>query len=180
MTNLVSEVKGREGKEGDDGASRKSSRGSLLVVNMRGLVNTRKPVRKTLEQLHLLRRFNATIVPDTPAYRGMLKSAKEHLAWYEADFEIVEKLIRSKAESSNGRKVPEEELPRRANYSSLDELARDVASGKLKLDDAQGFRSFFRLKPPRGGFKRSSRRLFTQGGILGWNKELPQMIEKMI
>ncbi len=156
------------------------ARGSLLVVNLRGLVNTRMHVRKTLEQLHLARRFNSTIVPDTPNYRGMLNSAKEHLAWHRADSSTVERLLRSRSERSNGNKFSEADLEKYTQFSSFSELAKAIESGREGLEGIQGMRSFFRLSPPKGGFRRSTRRQYGQGGILGPNQELSTLIEKMI
>ncbi|MCL4518008.1 MAG: hypothetical protein M1587_02295 [Thaumarchaeota archaeon] len=48
------------------------------------------------------------------------------------------------------------------------------------LDGTQGMRQFFRLNSPKGGFKRSIRRPFKAGGILGENPELGKIVEKMI
>ncbi len=152
---------------------------NLLVVNMRGLVNTRTPVRETLQQLRLLRRFNATIVPDTEIFRGMLQSAKEHLAWSELDAATAENLLTKRAESSNGNKV-EASVLKGSGFSSFADLAAALASGKASLSQELGFRQFFRLSPPKGGFSRSIRRQFGEGGILGPNRELAKLVNKMI
>lgn len=156
-----------------------SSGKSLLVVNMRGLVNTRRPVRQTLQQLRLLKRFNATIVPDDEVYRGMLNSAKEHLAWCKLDREIAETLLSKRAEVSNGRRLSESEL-KESGYSSFSELAVALSEGRVSLSKELGLRQFFRLSPPKGGFKRSIRRQYGEGGILGPNKDLPKMVERMV
>ena len=66
---------------------------SILVVNMRGTVNVRKPVKATLEDLHINKRFRATIVPDNPIYRGMLKLAKDRVAWSTVEPSLVTKLL---------------------------------------------------------------------------------------
>jgi large subunit ribosomal protein L30 len=39
---------------------------------------------------------------------------------------------------------------------------------------------YFRLAPPRGGFKRSMRRQFTEKGILGNNPKLEEIVRRMI
>ncbi len=149
------------------------------MVNMRGLVNTRAPVSKTLEQLGLLRRFNATIVPKNNVYLGMLQAAKEHVAWCELDLKTAEDLLKNRFEFSGGKKVTEENL-KGSGFKSFSDLADSLVSGKTSLNDNLGFRQFFRLSPPRGGFKRSIRRQFGEGGILGPNNELPAIVEKMI
>ncbi|MHB8565989.1 MAG: uL30 family ribosomal protein [Nitrososphaerales archaeon] len=157
----------------------KDQAGSLLVVNLRGLVNTRAPVRTTLEQLSLIKRFNSTIVPDNKVFRGMLKLSKEHVAWCTVDASTVEKLLKARAEVSDGKRFDEANL-KKFGYSSYSQLASDIASGKARLDGSQGIRRFFRLNSPRGGFKRSIRRQYGEGGILGPNKELAELVEKML
>lgn len=163
-----------------DGVDAISSEGSLLVVNLRGLVNTRAPVRTTLEQLSLIRRFNSTIVLDTAEYRGMLNLSKEHVAWCKIDAPTAEKLLKARAEVSDGRRFDEKELTKKSGYSSFGELAQAISSGKASLDGSQGMRKFFRLSPPRGGFRKSIRRQSAEGGILGQNKDLLKIVEKMI
>jgi large subunit ribosomal protein L30 len=152
---------------------------SLVVINMRGLVNTRTPVRRTLVQLKLLKRFNATIVPDDDVYRGMLNSAKEHLAWCTLDTQTAESLLSKRAEVSDGRRFDESKL-KDVGYSSYSELASALSNGQVSLSENLGLRQFFRLSPPKGGFKRSIRRQYGEGGILGPNKDLPKILEKMV
>ena len=175
----MSEGERKSTMQKSDLAGKESETGSLLVVNLRGLVNTKSQVRTTLEQLSLIKRFNATIVPDTKVYRGMLNLSKEHLAWCRVDPATVEKLLRTRAEVSDGRRFKDDDLSK-AGYASFSQLASDVASGKTRLDGTRGLRRFFRLSPPRGGFKRSIRRSYGQGGVLGENKELIQLVEKML
>jgi large subunit ribosomal protein L30 len=160
--------------------SSEDKRGSgLLVVNLRGLVNTRNPVRETLQQLNLLRRFNATIVPNNNVTLGMLESAKEHLAWCQLDKEMAEKLLSKRAETSNGDKA-EDSVLKGSGFSSFEDLASALASGKTALKDEFGFRNYFRLAPPRGGFNRSIRRQYGEGGVLGPNRDLHKLVEKML
>jgi large subunit ribosomal protein L30 len=120
-----------------ESAGAKSQNSQVLVVNLRGIVNTRTPVRATLAQLGILKRFSATMVPDSPELRGMLNLAKNNVAWCAAD-----------AESS-------------------------------KLFEKSGKRSTVHLNSPRGGFKRSIRRQFGQGGILGPNPQLNELVSSM-
>jgi len=44
-----------------------------------------------------------------------------------------------------------------------------VTDGKVKLEE-KNIKPFFRLNPPRGGFKKSTKKMFPNG-ILGNNKE---------
>ena len=120
-----------------------SSSGELLVVNLRGIVNARVPVRTTLEQIGIMRRFSAAIVPNSPEMRGMLSLAKNSVAWCDADSTVIQTLQEG-------------------------------------TESAEGKRRVFRLNSPRGGFKRSIRRQYGQGGILGPNPKLPDLVRAMM
>jgi large subunit ribosomal protein L30 len=160
-------------------AEQEEVKGGLLVVNLRGMVNTRAPVRTTLDQMKIGRRFNATIVPDDKVHRGMLHLSKEHVAWCKLDAATAEKLLKARSEKSSGRRTLEAEIKTK-DYGSVSEIANALASGKLKLRSVESIRPFFRLSPPRGGFKRSTVRQFSAGGVLGPNSELPTLLEKML
>lgn len=159
-------------------AEPEESNGSLLVVNLRGMVNTRAPVRTTLDQLKVAKRFNATIVPNDRVHVGMLNLAKEHVAWCKLDAGTAEKMLNRRSEKSARTKISPEELSEK--YGSVHELASNLENGKVKLGSIGEIRPFFRLSPPKGGFKRSIRRQYREGGILGPNEELAKLVDKML
>jgi large subunit ribosomal protein L30 len=65
-------------------------------------------------------------------------------------------------------------------YKSHEELAEKMVKDGLRLNQLDGVRPFFRLAPPRGGFKVSMRRQFSEKGMLGSNPKLPELIGRMI
>jgi len=173
----MSSTTSKVGKSSDNQAKPKSS-GSLLVVNLRGLVNTRVPVRTTLEQLKVARRFNATFVPHDSVHIGMLGLAKEHVAWCPLNADTAEKILKTRSEKSTGNRVSESEISN--EHGSFHDIASALESGNIKLSSIEQIRPFFRLSPPRGGFKRSIRRQYRDGGILGPNDELSNLVERML
>ncbi|NWG09176.1 MAG: 50S ribosomal protein L30 [Nitrososphaerales archaeon] len=152
---------------------------SLLVIRLRGIINVRAPVKRNLEQLHLVRRFRATIVPDTPDYRGMLIAAKEHVAWCPVKSSFISKLIKQRGRKEGWAPLGLKDI-KRMNYKSFSNLAKSLEKGEAFLKEVKGMKPFFALSPPKGGFKRSTRRMYTQGGVLGENPELLSIVEKMI
>ncbi|MGQ9468821.1 MAG: 50S ribosomal protein L30 [Nitrososphaerales archaeon] len=151
---------------------------SLLVVRLRGTINVREPVKKILEQLHLTKRFRATIIPDTPDYRGMLIVAKDHVAWFPIKSSFISKLIKERGRKEGWKPLSLNDI-KKMNFKSFDDLAKSLEKGEIVLKE-KGIKPFFALSPPIGGFKRSTRRMYAQGGILGENPELISIVEKMI
>lgn len=150
----------------------------FLVVNMRGLVNTRATVRDTLRCLNLETRFRATVVPDNAVTRGMLFKAKEHLAWCEANPELTLKLLEKRARVEGKSPITNDVL-KTLGYRKLADLAKALSAGETTLNKI-GVKPSMALSPPRGGFKRSSKRMYSQGGILGHNPDLPKIVERMV
>lgn len=152
---------------------------SILVVNMRGMVNSSAGIRKTLSNLNIEKRFNATIVPDTPTYRGMLQKAKDHISWCETTPLLTKKLLESRGRTEGWRPLRPEDL-KILGLQDLGGLAENLSESKIILSDLKTVKHYFTLAPPRGGFKRSTRRNYNQGGVLGKNPDLPKIVEKML
>ena len=64
-------------------------------------------------------------------------------------------------------------------YKTMKDLANEIFLGKKTLSSLK-VKSTFTLSPPKGGFLRSTRRMYTQGGILGKNPQLNDIVLKMI
>ncbi len=152
---------------------------SFLVVNMRGTVNIPSDVKKTLENLNIETRFRATLLPDEPTYLGMLQKAKDHVAWCEADSEIIKKILEKRGRLDGWKPLLLENV-NGLGFESLDKLAADLAEAKVSLQKLKGVKSSFALSPPRGGFRKSTRRNYGQGGVLGANPDLVKIVEKML
>ncbi len=151
---------------------------SLMVVNIRGTINIPHPIKDTLTNLRLDRRFTATIVPDNPIYRGMLRKIKNYVAWCPAESALVAKMIEKRGRS--GKKPLQTEDLSKIGYKTFRALAKAISDGELTLGKTAGVKPVFRLAPPRGGFRRSTKRMRTQGGVLGENPDLPKIVETMI
>ena len=67
-----------------------------------------------------------------------------------------------------------------AGFKTIDELAASLSEGKTTMNKIKSLKPWFALSPPRQGFKRSTKRLYGQKGILGYNKELSTLIKRMI
>ena len=152
---------------------------SILVVNMRGTVNVRRPVKETLQQLHITRRYAATIVPDTPVYQGMLAAAKDRVSWSSVQSSLIAKLLKLRARGE-GWKPLDKDVISSLGFKTLKELADAIASGKARLNKLKGIKPSMGLPPPKGGFKRSTRKSYREGGILGKNPDLPKILESML
>lgn len=152
----------------------------LAVVRLRGTINVRRDVKETLKMLNLSRPNHATIIPATPTYLGMLKTAKDHVTWGEVSAETLAELLRRRGETVGGEKLTEKDL-KESGYSSLKRVAEALYSSKVKLKNVRGVRPVFRLHPPSGGFRRTLKRGFSERGELGYRREkINDLLKKMM
>ncbi len=152
---------------------------AYLVVRLRGTVNVPYWAEHTLRLLRLKGRFSATIVPENEVYEGMLKKVKDHVAWCKADVQTI-KLLLEKRGKVIGDKSINDEVLRSLGFSSIDDLADALANDSIKFNDLKLIKPYFRLAPPRKGFKKSSKHMYSDGGILGKNEKLPEMVARMV
>ena len=151
----------------------------LLVVRIKGTVNVPTRVKDTLIRLNLRRRYNATLVPDNPVTRGMLKRAKDWIAWCTASKDIVIKLLKERGRRTGWRPLDEEYL-KELGFSSFEDLADKLIKGEVKLNKLKGIKPYFALNPPRKGFPGTIKKSYKEGGVLGENPELLEIVERMI
>jgi large subunit ribosomal protein L30 len=150
---------------------------AYLVVRIKGTVNIPYWANSTLEYLNLGKKFNATIVPETKQTLGMLRKVKEIVAWCSADTQTVLDLLSKRGRVRGNKPISKEDLPE--NYTNLEALAKDLAEDKIGISKVN-FRPWFALSPPRGGFKKSTKKQYTQDGILGEDKDLISLVQRMI
>lgn len=151
---------------------------AYLVVRMRGTVNVPYWADTTLVSLNLAKKFRATIVPESTEYSGMLNRIRQLVAWCRVDHETVKDLLDKKARKTASQPLKESDLSK--EYGNLDKLASDIANDAVVFSKLNGIKPWFALNPPRGGFKKSSKKQTTQNGVLGENKLLIDLVKKMM
>jgi len=152
---------------------------SFLVVRIKGQADVPYWANTTLELLKLEKKFRATIIPSKDNTLGMLKKVQHYVSWQEIDVPTTKELLEKKGRKSGYKKITSEDISA-TGYSNLDDLATALTEGKTSLKKLKLLKPWFALAPPRHGFKRSSKKLYGQKGMLGHNKELTTIIRSMI
>jgi len=152
---------------------------AFLVVRIKGQVDVPHWAKTTLKLLKLEKKYRATIIPAKENTLGMLNKVKHYVSWQEIDSTLAKELLDKKARKSGYRKVTPEDL-KEIGFASLDELASSLADGKSSLSKLKPLKPWFALSPPRHGFKRSTKKMYGQKGVLGHNKDLSILVRNMI
>ncbi|WOV93091.1 MAG: 50S ribosomal protein L30 [Candidatus Nitrosoabyssus spongiisocia] len=152
---------------------------AYLVVRIRGQADVPYWAHTTMNLLKLEKKFRATILPIKDNTLGMLDKVKHYVSWIELDESLAKELLEKKARKSGYVKVTDADL-KELGFSSFDELAKSLSSGESVLSKLKPLKPWFALAPPRKGFKKSSKKLYGQKGILGHNKDLDELVRRMI
>ncbi|MGE0242517.1 MAG: 50S ribosomal protein L30 [Nitrososphaeraceae archaeon] len=149
-----------------------------LVLRIRGLVNIPMWAEKTLENLNLRKKFNATIITENNQTLGMLRKVKDIVAWNSVDASIIKDILESRGRKHGSHPLNGSTLI--SEYKTIDELANAIHKNNLSLSDIKELKPWVSLNPPKGGFKRKTKTQYTEKGVLGENDELIELIRRMI
>jgi large subunit ribosomal protein L30 len=152
---------------------------AYLVVRMSGQINVPHWAKTTLTLLKLDKKFRATIIPAKDNTLGMLDKVKHYVSYQETNLDITKELLNKKARKEGYKKVTSADLEK-VGFKTMDDLAVSLNEGTISLNKVKPLKPWFALAPPRRGFKRSTRKTYGEGGVLGKNKELIELVKRMI
>lgn len=152
----------------------------LALIRLRSGIRAKGEVRDTLAMLRLHRINHLVLVDDNPSYRGMVQKVKDYITWGEIDAETLAALLRKRGRLIGNRPITDEYVQEKLGMT-IEEFAKKVVDGEMKLTDLPNIKPVFRLHPPRGGLKGSKKRSFKEGGALGYRGEkINDLIERML
>ena len=152
---------------------------AYLVVRMSGQINVPHWAKTTLRLLKLDKKFRATIIPAKDNTHGMLDRVKHYISWQETNLDITKELLDKKGRKAGYKKITNDDLTK-LGFKTIDDLATSVSEGKVSMNKIDPIKPWFALSPPRQGFRRSTRKTYGEGGILGQNKDLVELVRRMI
>jgi len=152
---------------------------AYLVIRIKGQADVPYWANTTLRLLKLEKKYRAIILPVKENTDGMLKKIQHFVSWQENDTPTTKELLDKKGRRSGYKKITAEDISK-AGFKTINELASSLSEGKISMTKIKPLKPWFALSPPRQGFKRSTKRLYGQKGILGHNKELTALVKRMM
>jgi len=152
---------------------------AYLVVRIKGQADCPYWATTTMTLLKLDKKYRATILPIKDNTLGMLRKVQHYVSWVELDADLAKELIEKKARKAGYKKVTVEDL-KELGFASSEELGKALSEGKATLSKLKPLKPWFALAPPVHGFKRSTKKLYGQKGVLGANKDLGNIVRNMI
>ncbi len=152
---------------------------AYLVIRIKGQADVPYWANTTLRLLKLEKKYRAIILPVKENTDGMLKKIQQFVSWQEVDLSTTKELLDKKGRRSGYKKITAEDISK-AGFKTINELAASLSEGKISMTKIKPLKPWFALSPPRKGFKRSTKRLYGQKGVLGHNKELTALVKRMM
>lgn len=137
----------------------------IIVIRMRGRINVPPDIKRTLDMLRLRKKFSCVILDDKPETIGKLKKIQNYIAYGQVKEETIKQLLLKRAKPPLNEKI-------------VDAFIKEFMEGKKKIEDLK-IKKFFSLHPPRGGFRKDTRKSWPEG-ILGNNKKINELVMKML
>ena len=139
------------------------------VVRVRGVRSISPRIKKTLELLLLTRPSHCVLVDDTPQMLGMLRHAKDYVAYGPVAEETICSMLMKRGVKDGARlaaSMKEEDIKKAANEISGGKKASEVAG------------PVFRLSPPSKGYK--DKKKAYPAGELGKRPEMDTLLRRMV
>jgi len=150
-----------------------------VVVQVRGVVNCRKEIKDTLKMLRLHHINHCVLVPDTPAYLGMIRKVKDYVAYGEVEPEMLATILQTRGRLTGNGKLTDEYVKENSDFEDIAAFTLALCAGEAKIEDIPELKPVLRLHPPRKGF-RSIKRTYQQGGALGnYGSEINALLYRM-
>lgn len=135
----------------------------ILVIRIRGSMETREKVEHTLQQMRLTRKNHATLIEDNAQTKGALTLTKDFITWGPANEQTIALLLSKRARVEGNKPLTDAYLAKNSKYKTVAEFAKALA-GSEKLSAVKGLKPIFRLNPPKGGFG-SIKTAFPKGSL---------------
>ncbi len=149
------------------------------VVQVRGVVNTRRDIKETLKMLRLHHINHCVLVPETPEYLGMIRKAKDFIAFGEVDAATLETILSTRGRLTGNKPLTEEYVKEATSFGSIADLATALVAGQIRMKDVPELKQVLRMHPPGKGYK-TTKRTHNQGGALAYyGKKTTDLFHKM-
>ena len=153
----------------------------IAVIRLRGTIGVNPKMKKTFDVMKLQKKNNCVIIPNDKNSIQMIKVIKDFATFGEIDQATFLKLLEHRGRLAGNKPITEQYMKDQLKID-FKKFVEDFFADKIKFKDIPGFKKYFRLHPPEGGFERGGIKLpYSTGGALGYRgKDINKLIARMI
>jgi large subunit ribosomal protein L30 len=153
---------------------------TYAVVRIRASINVNEDIKETMILMRLNRANHCVLLAQTPQNIGMLNKAKDYITWGEVDAVTLAKVLYARGELSGRRKLTDEQVKVSTKCKDINDFAKLLVAGSVKLSDVKDAKPVIRLHPPVKGYE-GVKRSYVVGGALGYRgKDINKLLLRMI
>jgi len=153
---------------------------TYAAVRVRGKVNIKPDIKKTLNLLNLTRANHCVLLEEKPSIKGMLQVAKDYITWGEIDKKILTDMISKRGMLSGDKEITDKYVKSSTSFDNIDKLSDAIIKNKFNYKEIPDVKPLFRLNPPKKGYE-GIKRSFKKKGALGYRgKEINTLLKRMI
>jgi large subunit ribosomal protein L30 len=150
------------------------------AVRIRGSVNVKPKIKRTLHLLRLTRANHCTLINQTPEMKGMLQQVKDYVTWGEINEDTLTSLLKNRGRLTGDTVLTDEYISSATSYKTLVDLSKAILNTSISLKEIPDVKLVFRLNPPKNGYE-GIKRSFINRGALGYRgKKINDLLERMI
>jgi large subunit ribosomal protein L30 len=137
----------------------------IAVIRIHGRAGIRTDIEETLSRLRMRRKLVCVLIDEkNKVDYGMLQKVKDFTAYGNVDEALVKQLIEKRGQTLNGKKIDKKDI---------EKIFEGIKKNDWKI------KKFFRLHPPIGGFKKSTK-IQSPKGILGKHEDISKLLLRML
>jgi large subunit ribosomal protein L30 len=144
----------------------------IAVIRIRGSVDVPGKVKDTLYLLKLRKKFVAVILEKSRENMGMVDKVKDYVAFGGINPETFKQLLMKRGKKQGDK-------PIEIGGKAIDDFIKNFLENKTNFTEIK-IKPFFRLHPPKGGFKKSIRLPFPKGVLGNHEEKINDLIIKML
>jgi large subunit ribosomal protein L30 len=142
----------------------------LAIIRVRGTVNIKPSIKKTLQLLNLTRVNHCTLIEENAYYKGMLQVVKDYTTWGEINKETLISLIKTRGMLTGDKQITDEYVKTATSCTDVKKFVEAIFDKKMKYKELPEVKPIFRLHPPKNGYE-GIKRAYGNGGALGYRGE---------
>jgi large subunit ribosomal protein L30 len=150
------------------------------VIRVRGTVNIKPAIKKTLELLNLTKANHCVLVEETPSIQGMLQRVKDYVTWGEITNDVLLKLLQIKGRLSGDKPLTNDYLKSATSFKTINDLSNAIFERKFIYKELPEIKPVFRMNPPLKGYE-GIKRSYVNKGALGYRgQNINLLLERML
>jgi len=150
------------------------------VVRVRGLINIKPDIKKTLQLLRLTRANHCVLIPKTSVTAGMLQRVKDYVTWGEINAPTMQELLSKRGRLVGDAPLTDAYVSSATSYKDIEALSKALMDDTFSFKEMPDMKPVFRLAPPRKGYE-GIKRAYPNKGALGYRgAAINTLLQKML